>query len=262
MVIDRLVVPADPDEALELIREKRGVPLGGGLWLRMSGKRIGLAVDLSALGLEYIRDSGDSIEIGAMTSFREMEISGLLDERFGGLFSRVVGGVVGLQFRNMVTAGGTVAGKYAFAGLNAALLALGAKVVLAGEGERDFAAFLAESGTKPFLLEKIALPPRAAAGYSSLAITKGDFSILVAAAAFAGGTWRVAVGARPGAAMLSESAAAALGGQARPGAKAIEAAASAAATELTFSGDMRASSEYRREICPVLVRRALEEAIA
>ncbi len=262
MEIGNLARPADLDSALDLIRKERGVPIGGGLWLRMSSKRIGLAVDLSALGLEYIRDSGDSIEIGAMASFRDMECSGLLAERFGGLFARVVGGVVGLQFRNMATVGGTVAGKYAFAGLNAALLALGARLVLRGEGELGFESFLEEPRTEPFFLEKILLPPRAAAGYSSIAITKGDFSMLVAAASFVGASWRVAVGARPGAAKLSGSAAAALGAEARPGAQAIAAAADAAAAELEFAGDMRASAEYRRDVCPVLVRRAVEGAIA
>jgi CO/xanthine dehydrogenase FAD-binding subunit len=110
-------------------------------------------------------------------------------------------------------------------------------------------------------LEKILLPPRAAAGYSSLAITKGDFSILVAAAAFAGGSWRVAVGARPGAARLSglrpplwAAMPARRGG--------IAEAAKACAADLDFGDDQRASSEYRRGICPVLVRRALEEALA
>jgi hypothetical protein len=78
-----------------------------------------------------------------MTSFREMESSGLLGERFGGAsFQGSSEASWACSFANMVTAGRhRLAGRYAFAGLNAALLALGAKVVLAGEGERDFAVF-------------------------------------------------------------------------------------------------------------------------
>ena len=45
------------------------------------------------------------------------------------------------------------------------------------------------------------------------------------------------------------------------GASAQEAAASAAA-ELTFGSNMRASAAYRKTICPVLVRRAIEEVQA
>jgi CO/xanthine dehydrogenase FAD-binding subunit len=36
-------------------------------------------------------------------------------------------------------------------------------------------------------------------------------------------------------------------------------AAQTAAQELDFEDDLRASADYRRQICPVLVRRAIEE---
>jgi CO/xanthine dehydrogenase FAD-binding subunit len=48
MEIGTLARPADLDSALGLIRKEGGVPVGGGLWLRMSARKIGLAVDLSA----------------------------------------------------------------------------------------------------------------------------------------------------------------------------------------------------------------------
>jgi CO/xanthine dehydrogenase FAD-binding subunit len=260
MDIADLERPTDLDAALELIRAKRGVAVGGGLWLRMSSKPLGLAVDLSGLGLDYIRPSGGAIEIGAMTSFRKLETSVLLARGYVNLFRSVVGSVVGVQFRNMASVGGTVAGRYAFAGLNAAFLALGAKVVLRGEGELGFAAFLSEPREGPFLVEKVLIPAEAKAGCASVALTKGDFSALVAAAAFVGGTWRLAVGSRPGAARLCEAAAAALGSSPKPSAQAVEKAAAAAPGELDFADDARASGEYRREVCPVLVRRAIEEA--
>jgi CO/xanthine dehydrogenase FAD-binding subunit len=262
MEIGNLARPTDLDAALELIRREHGVAIGGGLWLRMSSKPMPLAVDLSGLGLDYIRPSGGAIEIGAMTPFRRLETSALLARGYGGFFASVVGSVVGVQFRNMASVGGTVAGRYAFAGLNAAFLALGAKVALRGEGEADFASFLYEPREGPFLVEKLLIPSEGRAGYGSIALTKGDFGILVAAAAYVGGKWRVAVGARPGAALLCEGATEALGSGARPSAAAVETAAAAAAGDVDVSDDARASAEYRREVCPVLVRRAIAEALA
>jgi len=261
MEIGNLARPTDLDAALELIRKERGVAVGGGLWLRMSSKPMGLAVDLGGLGLDYIRDSGGDIEIGAMTPFRRLETSALLAERFGAFFRDAVGGVVGVQFRNMATVGGTVAGRYAFAGLNAALLALGAKVVLRGEGTKDFASFLSEPRNESFLVEKVLLPSGCRAGYASVGLTEGDFRILIAAAAFVGGSWRVVVGARPGAARLCDTATKELGSDAKPSGAAIEKAAVAAAAEAAFADDLRSSAEYRREVCPVLVRRAVSEAL-
>lgn len=262
MVIDELARPADLDTALDLVRNGHGIAVGGGLWLRMSAKRIKLAVDLSCLGLEYIRESGGAIEIGAMTSFRTLETSPFLAERFGMFFRSVLGGVVGVQFRNMASVGGTVAGRYAFSGLNTAFAALGAQVVLRGEGGRDIGAFLAETRSEAFLVEKIAIPSSCRAGYSSIALTKGDFCILTAAAVFRDGAWRVAVGARPGVARLCVDAMKLLGSGPRPSSAAVEKAADAAALELEFSDDMRASAEYRRAVCPVLVRRAISEAVS
>jgi CO/xanthine dehydrogenase FAD-binding subunit len=261
MEIGNLARPTDLDAALELIRIEGGVAVGGGLWLRMGSKSVGLAVDLSGLGLDYIRPTGGAIAIGAMTTFRKLETSALLAELYGGFFKSIVGSVVGVQFRNMASVGGTVAGRYAFAGLNAAFLALGAKVAVRGEGEVDFEAFLSEPRTEPFLVEKVSIPSGAKAGYSSVALTKGDFSMLVAAAAFAGGAWRVAVGARPGAARLCEGAMRLLGAEPRPSAAAIGKAAAAAAGDVDFADDVRSSAEYRREVCPVLARRAIEEAL-
>jgi len=50
-----------------------------------------------------------------------------------------------------------------------------------------------------------------------------------------------------------------LGTDLHPSDDIIASAARAAADELQFGSDIRASAEYRREILPVLVRRALME---
>ncbi|HDQ14319.1 MAG TPA: molybdopterin dehydrogenase, partial [Sediminispirochaeta sp.] len=72
-------------------------------------------------------------------------------------------------------------------------------------------------------------------------------------------SWRVAVGARPGRARLSESAAEILGSSDSVDEGLADRAGSAASEELKFGADLRGDAEYRREICRVLVKRALME---
>ncbi|HEY9053637.1 MAG TPA: molybdopterin dehydrogenase, partial [Rectinemataceae bacterium] len=59
---------------------------------------------------------------------------------------------------------------------------------------------------------------------------------------------------------LCPTAAAILGDEPRPGFDAAAAAGRRAAEELSFGSDTRCGPEYRRAICPVLLRRAILEA--
>lgn len=259
MDIGRFERPKTLEEAHTLIVEKRGLPIGGGAWIHMTAKTAELAVDLSGLDLGYIRDRGDSVEIGAMATARSLEISPLLSADFGGLFRNATEHLVGVQLRNIITIGGTVAGKYGFSDLIAVLAALDASLVLYGDKTVDIMSFLTGPREGPFLLEKIVVGKGARASFQNVRVTRNDFAILNACAAFSRGAWRVAVGARPAAARLSLEAARILGSDGAPSAAAAGRAGDAAAAELTFGDDTRGSSEYRRAICSVLVRRAILE---
>jgi len=114
MEILKYACPQSTDEAFRLIREEHGTAIGGAAWLRTNTKTIALGVDLAGLGLGYVREIGDHIEIGAMTTYRELETNPLLRARFGALFETTVSHVVGVQLRNIITVGGTVAGRYGF----------------------------------------------------------------------------------------------------------------------------------------------------
>ncbi len=263
MEIANLVRPASLEEAWKAVMERHAVPIGGGAWLRMGGRRIETAVDLSTLDLRYIRETAGLVEIGAMATARDVERSDLLRVRFGAVFSEAVARIVGVQLRNIVTVGGTVAGRYGFSELNTAFLAMDARVVLHGVGPVDFENFLSGAAAGHSLVEKIVLEPASvAAAFKSVRNTKNDLPILNAAAAFRGASWRIAVGARPGSACLAPHAAALLGAERRPDTAAIAAAAEAAAEELSFGDDIRSDAGYRRTVCAVLVRRALEEVSA
>lgn len=131
---ERYVRPATLQEALELNRKRSSTILGGGCWLRLGRKRIGTLIDLSGLGLDQIEERDGWVRIGAMVSLRQLETSALLKERFGSLFADMTGHIVGVQFRECATFGGSVWGRFGFSDILTGLLALDCEVELAEAG--------------------------------------------------------------------------------------------------------------------------------
>jgi CO/xanthine dehydrogenase FAD-binding subunit len=261
MEIKQLVLAQTIEEAYEAVKERRATILGGCTWLRMTTKSLDYGVDLSALGLSYIKESGQEIEIGASTTLRSLEVDGLLAKHYGPLFSRTLGHIVGVQLRNLSTLGGSLAGRYGFSDVSTLFLALGAELDLYPEGPLSIEAYMAATDHGPHLIRAVRIPARQVqASYQTVRITHLDFPILSVAAAYTGGLWRIAVGARPGRAQLAAADMQILGGTKKPEGAAIAEAARQAAAELSFGKDIRADEEYRKNVCPVLVRRAIEEA--
>lgn len=228
-----------------LIAARNNTVLGGCMWLRLGRRAIGTAIDLSALGLDQITEKEDTIEIGAMASLRQLETSALLEQYYGTLFRDAVSGIVGTQFRNTATVGGSVYGRFGFSDVLTALLALPAQVKLYHRGIVSIEEFAALPYEKD-IIECIILPKqKIPAAYQHVRYQATDFPVLTCAVGLLDGTYRIAVGARPSRATLSYSGAA-------PDADAIT-------HGLKFSSNMRASADYRRTVCPVLIRRALEE---
>ncbi|HPS14428.1 MAG TPA: FAD binding domain-containing protein [Spirochaetales bacterium] len=277
MEVNHYMRPQTLDEAYSLI-QKGGLPVGGGCWLHMNGRSTDTMVDLCELRLDYIREAGsgdslDLVEIGAMTTARAIETSPLLDDAFHGAFRHATEHLVGVQLRNLITIGGTVAGRYGFSDLITLLLALDARVSLYGQGQMSLGDFLAAPPKGAFLLESIVVAKNPYVSFQSLRITRNDFAVLNAAAAFTAEGWRVVVGARPAAARLCPNAQAACNAActaahaqgaamvppAAPSSYA-SAAAKAAAAETLFVSDSRGSADYRRLLCETLVERAITEA--
>jgi CO/xanthine dehydrogenase FAD-binding subunit len=77
------------------------------------------------------------------------------------------------------------------------------------------------------------------------------------------GQWCLAVGARPQRAIIAQEGSRYLSAQgSNPSQENIAEAAAMASRELIFGTNMRASGEYRREICSVLLQRAVQEVLA
>lgn len=254
------VLPETAAECGELLLgNKRSRLVAGNLFLRMTSLTIPLAIDLSRCGLDYLcREPDGSLRIGAMCSLRTLETSDLLRAYCGGIVSRSVGEIIGVQFRELATVGASVFSKYGFSDVITPLLACGARVKLFQQGELPLEDFLRQPRSRDLLLE-IILPPNDGCGaFCNFRNSSGDFSILNVAAARGAEGVRLVVGARPAVAALASRAMRCLAQDPA----AIDEAATLASQELSFGSNLRAGAAYRQSLCKALCARVLTELAA
>ena len=94
-------------EAYDLNQKKSSVIVAGNMWLRMCGLNKATAIDLSLLGLDRIEEEEQAFVVGAMTTLRALETSAALRRAFGDVFEKALAPIVGTQFRNTATIGGS-----------------------------------------------------------------------------------------------------------------------------------------------------------
>ena len=243
-------MPVSLEEAYQELHSdpRNHVALGGCCWLRLGNRRIGKGVDLSCLGLDYVREEAGFLVVGAGVSLRRLETEPAVAGRFDGLLGRAVSSIVGVQFRNLATVGGSVYARFGFSDVITALLALDARVVFYGAGEMALEDYLASDGCPGDLLTQVRIPDNGRrAAYESVRRSSTDFPVLAVAVSRLGEDWRVSVGARP---CVAEAGLA--------DGRGAEAAGEAAAAQLRFGSNLRAGEAYRRRMAAVLVRRAVQ----
>lgn len=118
------------EEAYELNQKKSNAIIGGMLWLKMSNRNMQTAIDLSGLGLDKIEEQEDAFSIGCMCTLRQLEIHEALNRYFGGAMKACTRHIVGTQFRNGATVGGSIFGRFGFSDILTCLLALDTYVEL------------------------------------------------------------------------------------------------------------------------------------
>lgn len=262
--------PETIEEAYSIMKKHNAVVLGGGAFLNLRKDEMPAVVDLSGLGLDYIKERDGFIEIGAMASLREVETDHQLSGFYGGVLQSTARAIMGVQIRNMATIGGTVWGRYGFSDMLTSLLALDAYVELYKGGMIPLEQFI-EEGIKDDILIAVHIKKvNGKAGNLYFKSTGTSFSALNTAVSLIGGTndggavkggrFRIAVGSRPKAAKLAKSAMEFLNGTSVDEIAASR-AGDIAADELDFGGDLRGSSDYRRELCRVFVKRCIMEVL-
>lgn len=259
--IDRHLFVASLDEAAAILdADPHSAVLGGCGFLRLGARHISTAIDLSRLGLNFVRAGETCIEIGAMTSLRTVETHPLTASLAGGVLARALAPIVGVQLRHSVTIGGTVAGRYPFSDLLTALVAMDAGVDLHAGGRIALTDLLNGEPRRDIVVRVLLPRDDRTAAFVDLRRSATDFPLLNAAVARCADGFRVVVGSRPGRARRSPTAETHLADRGLDPATSAEAGRLAAA-ELPFGDNPRGSGAYRQSVCPVLVRRALLEVL-
>jgi len=245
------------EEGFQLLaKDKNNVILGGLLWMKMGKKQYHTGIDLKDLGLDKIKETKDNIEIGSMVTLRQMENDSLLHQWFGSIFSKAFEHIVGIQFRNIATLGGSVYSRFGFSDVITALLALNAQVHLHHTGIVSLEEFLSMPNKQDIIVKILIQKQPFKTNYQSQRMSATDFSILSIATSLCNDNWKISVGARPGRACLAKTTAGML--SVNPGSDQIKAACNALVDEISFGTDQRGSKAYRQALAKVLLKRGIK----
>ena len=263
------------DEAYELYQKKPNFVLGGMLWLKMKNKTLGTAIDLCDLGLDQIDEDENEFRIGAYATLRQIETHEALNAYTHGAIAESVRHIVGVQFRNVATVGGSIWGRFGFSDVMTIFRALGAKVQLHKAGIMDLDEFAALPRTTRDVLVSVIVPKNAKGiVYLSQRNQSTDFPVLTCAVANRSGRYVAVIGASPymaepvwdedgildGITCAETAGNKALTENSENNEK-IEKFAGYVAENIRFGSNIRAGAEYREMICKVLTRRAVTQSL-
>jgi carbon-monoxide dehydrogenase medium subunit len=273
------VAPASVEEALQALAEHGAdakIMAGGQSLLPVLRMRLNapeMVIDLGRIdSLRGIRDDGDALVIGALTTHSEMVTDDLVREH-ALLLSKAAAEVADNQIRHRGTFGGSCAHADPAGDMGSAALAMDAEFVIAGPGgtrtvgATDFFVDLFETAIgEDEILTEIRVPKKTGWGahYEKFVRVAHQWPIVAVAASVnaSGGTIAEAnvaltnMGSTPLRAGATESAlagAAATEDGVRP-------AADQAADGTNPPSDLNGDADYRRHLATVLTRRAVLKA--
>lgn len=255
---------ATAEEAAAAVARGAQVMAGGTIVMRRvnaGDPRLGRLVVLADPALRRIGAGSEGVSLGALVTMSE-----LARARETAFLAPVAGQVGGPAIRNMATVGGNLFARRGYGDLAVALLALGARVILAREGPREIGEVLRGRERAGLVLAVEVPRPREARAFGFRKVTRvqpAGMAVLSVAVHLPreGGRVRgarVALGGMGPHPLRAPAAERALEGQALD-AGAIGRAAAACCEGLEPPTDALASAWYRREVAGVHLRRLLEE---
>ncbi|MDG6988632.1 MAG: xanthine dehydrogenase family protein subunit M [Nitrososphaerota archaeon] len=265
------MLQARGDDAKVLAGGQSMIPL---LKLRVAAPA--LLVDIQRLpGLDYVKESGGFLRVGALTRVAELCRSDLVRRRYQALHDASLT-VADPLVRNLGTVGGNLCHGDPANDLPAVMLAMGGELVATGPaGARTVRAdaFFVDTFTTALARDEIltearvpSQPPRSGGVYLKVEQKVADFATAAAAVQVTldresrctyVGIGLAGVGAT---AMKAKEAEGAMVGRAITDGKALREAADLAADATSPVSDIRGTAEYKRRLVRLLVARGLERA--
>ena len=251
ITIQKYVRAQSLEEAWQLNQRGRNRIVGGMLWLRLGRGGVGTAIDLSGLGLEKIEETGEEFSIGAMATLRQLEQHEGLNAYTNGAIRNAVKDIVGVQFRNMATLGGSIWGRFGFSDVLTVFLAMDCYVELYRGGIVPLEDFAGMKKDNDILVRLIVKKTPGKVVYTAMRNQRTDFPVLTCALSNIGGETKAVIGARPAKAMVIRDENGLM-----PDGKAF---AAYVAQNAPTDSNIRGSAAYRTHLVRVLVERAAKE---
>lgn len=236
-------------------KSKKNNILGGNLWMKMGSRSMMTGIDLCNLGLDRIEENEEEYRIGCMCSLRDLEVNESLHKEFGGSFKEALRHIVGVQFRNTATVGGSVFPRFGFSDVLTIFAALDSYVELYHGGLVPVKEFIAMKPDDDILVNMVLKKDGRKVSYQSHRMTETDFAVLTCAISCLDGKYTVVLGATPHKAQIVDNVE-----LADPSSEdEVTVFAESVVQQIRFGSNMRGSAEYRKEIAKVLIKRAVME---
>ena len=235
------------EEAYDLNQVKTNCIIAGMLWVRTSAAPMGTAIDISGLGLDKIEENEKEIRIGAMVSLRSLELNKSINDYSNNAVKTAVKDIVGVQFRNLATVGGSIWGRFGFSDVLTVFLCMDTYVELYKGGIIPLTDFIEMPKDRDILLSIIVKKQPSRFSYMAVRNQSTDFPILTCAIAKMETEYRIAIGARPMAATLFKAD------------TDMEEIASYVSDNIKTGSNSRGSAGYRKHLAKVLIERCLDQ---
>ena len=248
LTISNYVKPKTLEEAYELNQARNSRIMGGMMWLRLGNARVKTIIDLSGLGLDQIEETTHVFRIGAMCTLRQLEECEGLKEMYGEGIAESVRHIVGVQFRNCATVGGSIYGRFGFSDVLTLFAALDCYVELYKGGNVPIQEFIHMNYDNDILVAVHIVKTPVKITYLSQRNTATDFPVIAVAVSEYNEKLHVSIGARP---VRAETLTLDLSEKAD-----MEHLVKKVQEQFSFGSNRRGSADYRRHIAGVLVKRA------
>lgn len=262
LTINHYVKAKSLEEAYELNQARNARLMGGMMWMRLGNARVQTIIDLSDLGLDQIEETDHVFRIGAMCTLRQLELHEGLKQMYGDAIAESVCHIVGVQFRNQATVGGSIYGRFGFSDVLTCLLALDTFVELYNGGTIRLSEFVNKKRDKDILVSIIIRKSNRKLNYSSIRQTKTDFPVLscavVTGVVHGKEYWFFSIGARPMKAAVVEKEWKIFKDISD---EQLESYAKEAAECFEYGTNMRGTADYRKHLAKVLIMRAMQKVL-